>query len=77
MASSTGRTRYSEKIKGNRGNHNFQARFDLSYGYLGITQWDGESVTDRVLLSPMQVQELLDFVGKKKASQSLKPRKAA
>lgn len=70
MASSTGTTRYSEKIKGNRANHNFQSRFDLSDGYLGITQWDGASVTDRVLLSPEQVQELLDFVGKKKSSRA-------
>jgi hypothetical protein len=70
MQMATGRTHYSEKIKGNRGNHNFQARLDLSDGYLGITQWDGESITDRVLLSPTQVQELLDFVGKKKSARA-------
>jgi hypothetical protein len=67
---STGRTHYSEKIKGDRGNHNFESRFDVSDGYLGITQWDGESVTDRVLLSPAQVQGLLDFVGKKITSRA-------
>lgn len=66
----TGRTHYSEKIEGNRGNHNFQARFDLSDGYLGITQWDGESLTDRVLLTPKQVQELIEFVGKKKPARA-------
>lgn len=66
----TGRTHYSQKIKGNRGNHNFQSRFDMSDGYLGITQWDGETVTDRVLLSPAQVKELLDFVAKKPAARA-------
>lgn len=70
MASSTDRTRYSEKIAGSRGNHNFGARFDVTGGYLGITQWDGEAVTDRVLLSPAQVQELFDFVGKKKTARA-------
>lgn len=60
------RTRYSEKVKGDRGNFNWLARFDLSGGYLGITQFEGDAVTDRVLLSPAQVQQLVDFVSKKK-----------
>jgi hypothetical protein len=61
-----GTTTYSEKVKGARGNHGWLARFDLTDGYLGITQFDGEMVKDRVLLSPEQVQELLDFIGQKK-----------
>jgi hypothetical protein len=59
------RTRYSEKIKGDRGNFGWLARFDMTGGHLGITQFEGDAVNDRVLLSPAQVQELLDFVGKK------------
>lgn len=70
MASSTGRTHYSEKLKGARGNCNLQARFDVTDGYLGITQFEGEAVTDRVLLSPEQAQALFDFVGKKKTARA-------
>lgn len=65
MALDNTRTRYSEKIKGDRRNYDWLARFDMTGGYLGITQLDGETVTDRVLLSPAQVKELLDFVGKR------------
>lgn len=65
-----GDTQYSERIKGARGNYGWQVRFDMTNGYLGITQIDGEAVKDRVLLSPAQVQELLDFVGKKKAARA-------
>lgn len=65
-----GRTYYSERINGARGNHNLQVRFDISDGHLGITQFEGETVTDRVLLSPAQVQALLDFVGKKKPARA-------
>ena len=61
-----GRTEYSERVEGNRGNHNFGARFDMSDGYLGITQFDGDAIPDRVLLSPRQVQELLAFIDKMK-----------
>lgn len=70
MANKRGITRYSERIKGNRGNFNWPVRFDLTDGYLGITQMEGESVNDRVLLSPTQVQELLDFVSKTKTSRA-------
>ena len=61
-----GTTTYSDKVKGDRGNYSWIARFDLTDGYLGITQFDGEAVKDRVLLSPAQLQELLDFIGNKK-----------
>lgn len=65
MGESKGQTRYSEKIAGVRGNHNQSARYDLTGGYLGITQTDGEVVTDRVLLSPKQVEELAKFISRK------------
>lgn len=65
MAIDNTRTRYSEKIKGDKRNYDWLARFDMTGGYLGITQLEGETVKDRVLLSPAQVKELLDFVGKR------------
>jgi len=58
-------TTYSAKIPGVRGNYGWPIRFDLSNdGFLGITQFDGEAVKDRILLSPRQVKELLTFVNK-------------
>jgi hypothetical protein len=66
MARTNSTTTYSEKVKGARGNYGWLARFDLTDGYLGITQFEGEKVKDRVLLSPAQVQELLNFIGSKK-----------
>lgn len=60
-----GLTKYSEQVEGNTGNHKLPARFDMTDGYLGITQTEGDR-TDRVLLSPKQVAELLAFVGKSK-----------
>lgn len=65
-----GDTTYSERIRGARGNYNWQARFDLTDSYLGITQFDGEAVKDRVLLSPAQVKELVNFVAGKKAARA-------
>jgi hypothetical protein len=59
-------TRYSEKIEGDRGNYQWGARFDITGGHLGITQFDGDAVKDRVLLWPKQVKELMAFVGRKK-----------
>lgn len=70
MTRRRGRTYYSEKIKGSRGNYDWAARFDVTDGYVGITQFEGETVKDRVLLSPAQVQEFLEFVGAKKASRA-------
>lgn len=65
-----GRTYYSEKIEGARGNYDWPARFDVTDGYIGITQYDGEAVKDRVLLSPKQVKELLNFIGEQKSSRA-------
>lgn len=65
-----GRTYYSEKIRGTPRNFNAQVRFDITDGYIGITQFDGLSVSDRVLLSPGQVRQLIEFVAKKKKSRA-------
>jgi len=61
-----GLTTYSEKIKGSEGNYDWEVRFDLTDGFLGITQFEGQTVKDRVLLSPAQVRQLLAFVTEKK-----------
>ena len=55
-------TRYSKRIKGAPSNWNLAARFDLTEGHLGIVNFDGPKVTDRVLLSPEQVRELRKFL---------------
>ena len=62
-----GQTTYGEKIKGTAGNYSWQVRFDLTDGYLGINQYDGETLKERVLLSPAQVRELVNFAAGKKA----------
>lgn len=60
---STGDTVYSERISGERGNYGWSVRFDMTdTGFLGISQFDGEQVKDRVLLSPDQVSKLSRFV---------------
>lgn len=56
------RTYYSERIEGARGNYGWGATYDLTKGYLGITQTEGDKVTDRVLLSPKQVKALTKFL---------------
>lgn len=70
MADLRGRTYYSEKIKGDRGNFEWLARFDRTDGYLGITQFDGDAVKDRVLLSPAQIRQLLEFVNQGKKTRA-------
>lgn len=65
-----GITVYSERIKGSPRNYNWQVRFDLTDGYLGISQIEGDQVKDRVLLSPAQVRELVEFVTGKKTSRA-------
>lgn len=57
-----GDTTYSEKIKGARGNYNWTVRFEKTDGFLGVTQYEGETIKDKVLLSPDQVRELVSFV---------------
>lgn len=60
-----GDTVYSTKVPGARGNYEWPVRFDKSDGYVGINQYDGDKLTDRVLLSAKQVRELIAFVGKR------------
>lgn len=60
-------TKYSEKITGERRNYNWAVRFDITgNGFVGITQYDGDTVKDRVLLSPDQVAKLSRFVSSAK-----------
>jgi hypothetical protein len=55
-------TKYSDKVAGDKGNYNWDVRFDLTEGkYLGITQYDGDVVKDRVLLTLKQVKALIAF----------------
>lgn len=54
---------YSEEIPGTRGNFNWTTTFDLTDGYVGITQKEADgTVKDRVLLSPHQARELTAFI---------------
>ena len=59
----TGLTHYSQEVPGTPMNHGFVVRFDLTDGYLGVSQRGRDSTwTNRVLLSPDQIQALLAFV---------------
>lgn len=60
-----GITDYSEREKGDYGNHFRDVRFDVTDGFVGITAWEPDSahVDGRVLLSPSQFVALLAFVG--------------
>jgi len=59
-----GITEYSAPIRGTVTVHNLTARFDMTDGILGISQWEGEEIArvDRVLLSKAQVSALLAFI---------------
>jgi hypothetical protein len=56
--------RYSTKIPGNHRNHGWAVRFDYSDKYVGIDQYV-EGGIDRVLLTPAQAQELVNFIANK------------
>ena len=57
------RIKYSEKVKGNNQNYNWAVRFDSDGGYLGISQYNEDgSHKERVLLSPLQVKALQEFL---------------
>lgn len=65
---------YSDKLKGDKRNYNWEAQYDLSGAYLGISQWHpdnpkGQQV-ERVLLSPEQVKGLVKFLGKYDAARA-------
>lgn len=60
--------KYSEKVKGNSQNYNWAVRFDSDHGYLGISQYNEDgSHKERVLLSPLQVKALQEFLQANKA----------
>lgn len=61
----TGITTYSKDIPGARGNYEWPVRFDVTDGFVGVTQFDGNKVKDRVLLSPEQVKKLIAFIKSK------------
>lgn len=52
---------FSGKVRGERRNFNHAVRFDFQDGFVGIIQYEGESVADRVLLSPAQFKVLEKF----------------
>jgi len=54
-------TEYSTVIEGTRGNYNWPVTFDITGGFIGINQTH-ESGIERVLLSPLQIRELIEFV---------------
>lgn len=58
-------TVYSDEIKGTRSNYHWPVRFELSGGYLGISQTKDDRSIERVLLSPKQVKALIAFVSKR------------
>jgi len=55
-------TDYSRLEKGDPQNHYLSVRFDVTDGYVGITQLEGDRVKSRVLLSPAQWQALTAFL---------------
>jgi len=57
-----GLTAYSDRQAGDRGNHGTSVRFDLTDGYVGISQFVESTVADRVLLTPAQWRALREFV---------------
>lgn len=54
-------TVYSDKVQGDAGNFNWAVRFDVTDGYVGISQW-GDSGCERILLSPAQIKVLFEFI---------------
>jgi hypothetical protein len=55
-------TEYSDEFAGNKRNYNLPVRFDLTGGYLGITQSPGSGHSERVLLTPAQVRRLIGWL---------------
>lgn len=54
-------TVYSDRVQGDVGNFDWTVRFDVTDGYVGISQW-GDSGCERILLSPAQMKALFEFV---------------
>lgn len=64
-AAARGMTVYSRRESGDTGNHRRAVRFDVTDGYVGITEYggdDGTIVLERVLLSPKQWFALKRFM---------------
>jgi len=57
-------TKYSDDVEGDDGNFNQAVRFDITDGYIGITQSEIHDV-QRVLLTPRQVKKMLIFLKRK------------
>lgn len=61
-AKESGITYYSDKVAGAKANYDRAIRYDYTDGFVGITAFEGAKVVDRVLLSPIQVGRLLEFL---------------
>ena len=73
-----GEMRWSKEVAGDDGNYDWPVTFDVTDGYIGITQEHGkERPIERVLLSPAQVRALLAFVGATKPTSMRAPRNTA
>lgn len=57
-----GITHYSLKIEGAPCNYRWSVQFDITDGIVGIDQYVDGELKDRVLLTDMQVKELIAFV---------------
>ncbi len=60
--SDKGRTRYSRTFKGCKANYKWPVSFDVTDGFLGISQKSFGGMTERILLSPSQYKALLQFM---------------
>jgi hypothetical protein len=66
---SVGMTKYSKPVLGDAGNYRWPVTFDCNEdGYLGINQDKDRVTTDRVLLSPSQVEALRAFIRRRPRS---------
>lgn len=62
-------TIYSSVIEGSKWNYYQYTRFDFTDGYIGISQWgeaDNPEELSRVLLTPIQMDELILFIKRNK-----------
>lgn len=62
-AADVGYTVYSDEMAGDDGNYDWSIRVDYTArGYVGITQYEGGCVKDRVLLTEAQWRAAVRFV---------------
>lgn len=65
-------TVYSSVIEGSKWNHYQYSRFDFTDGYVGISLWaepENLGEIDRVLLTPIQMDELILFIKRNKKAE--------